>query len=73
MNLNEFLINLSSKISNEKEEKKVCQISATLIKNIISKSEYIIKWLELNPEDKIQIKNHFLYDIILLFIFEKIN
>ena len=35
MNLNEFLINLSSKISNEKEEKKVCQISAKLIKNII--------------------------------------
>ena len=36
----------------KKKRKKFVQISAILIKNIISKSEYIIKWLELNPEDK---------------------
>ena len=59
-NLNLFLINISSKISNEQEEKKVRQISATLIKNIISKSEYTQKWLNLDEKDKIQIKNHVL-------------
>ena len=34
---------------NEKEIKNI---------NIISKSEYTTKWLELNHQDKMQIKNH---------------
>ena len=59
-NLTIFLINVSSKISNEQEEKQVRQISATIIKNIISKSEYTQKWLNLDEKDKIQIKNHVL-------------
>ena len=59
-NLSEFLIKISSKISNEQEEKQVRQISATIIKNIISKSEYTQKWLNLDEKDKIQIKNHVL-------------
>ena len=44
-NLSQFLITISSKISNEQEEKRVRQISATLIKNIISKDEYTQKYL----------------------------
>ena len=59
-NLSQFLITISSKISNEQEEKRVRQISATLIKNIISKDEYTQKYLNLDQKDKTQIKNHVL-------------
>ena len=59
-NLSEFLIKISSKISNEQEEKKVRQISSTLIKNIISKNEYTQKYLNLDEKVKTQIKNHVL-------------
>ena len=59
-NLSQFLITISSKISNEQEEKRIRQISATLIKNIISKDEYTQKYLNLDQKDKTQIKNHVL-------------
>ena len=59
-NLSQFLINISSKISNENEEKAVRQISALLIKNLILKNEYKNTFLNLNTEEKSLIKNHVL-------------
>ena len=47
-NIYQFLLNISSKISNENEEKSVRQISAILIKNIILKNEFTQKWFNLN-------------------------
>ena len=41
-----FLLNLSIKISNEEVAKQVRQISATIIKNMISKPKYINECLE---------------------------
>ena len=59
-NIYQFLLNISSKISNENEEKSVRQISAILIKDIILKNEFTQKWLNLNDNEKNEIKNHIL-------------
>ena len=59
-NIYQFLLNISSKISNENEEKSVRQISAILIKNIILKNEFTQKWFNLNDNEKLEIKNHIL-------------
>ena len=50
-NFVQFLLELSLKISNEKEKKEVRQMSATIIKNMIGKEKYTVQWFQL-PEDK---------------------
>ena len=47
-----FLIELSQKISFEKEKKEVRQISATIIKNMIGKEKYTEQWFQLPQETK---------------------
>ena len=51
---------ISEKLSDEKEPKEIRQLSATLIKNTISNSDYIKKYLEIPSEKKIFIKNNIL-------------
>ena len=59
-NLSQFLLLISEKLSDESEKKEIRQLSATLIKNIISNSDYIQKYFEI-PLDIIQkIKNNIL-------------
>ena len=59
-NLSQFLLLISEKLSDENEKKEIRQLSATLIKNIISNSDYIQKYFEI-PLDIIQkIKNNIL-------------
>ena len=59
-NLSQFLISISQILSDENERKEIRQLSATLIKNIISKPGYIQKYFEIEPEIKQQIKNNIL-------------
>ena len=59
-NLSQFLISISQILSEENERKEIRQLSATLIKNIISKPGYIQKYFEIEPEIKQQIKNNIL-------------
>lgn len=59
-NFGQFLIELSKKISTETEKKEVRQISATIIKNMISNSKYTEQWFKLNEEIKTAIKDNVL-------------
>jgi hypothetical protein len=59
-NLSQFLISISEILSDEKERKEIRQLSATLIKNIISNVNYIQKYFEISPEIKQKIKNNIL-------------
>lgn len=56
----QFLIELSKKISTESEQKQVRQISATIIKNMISDNKYTEEWFKLNEEIKKGIKENVL-------------
>ena len=56
-NFNDFLLELSIKLSNEKEEKTIRQLSAKIIKNKIK--EYEESWLNLD-----KIKNNVLSTLI---------
>ena len=58
-NFGEFLFELSKKLSTETEEKKVRQVSATIIK-IINKEEYKEKWFSLPENIKKSIKDNVL-------------
>ena len=55
-----FLIELSKKLSTEQEKKIVRQMSATIIKNLIIKEEYLEKYFNLSEEIKTLIKNNIL-------------
>lgn len=55
-----FLLNLSMKISNEAVPKPIRQISATIIKNMITNQSYTPKWYALQPTEKSSIKNYIL-------------
>ena len=55
-NFNLFLLSLSMKISNESEPKPIRQISATIIKNMITNPSYTPKWYAILPEQKNTIK-----------------
>jgi len=59
-NFGQFLIELSKKISTEQEKKEVRQMSATIIKNILNKADYSIKWFNLSEEIKTTVKNNVL-------------
>ena len=59
-NLSEFLLLISEILSGEKEQKEIRQLSATLVKNIISSNDYIQKYLEICSEIKQKIKNNIL-------------
>ena len=59
-NFVQFLLELSLKISFEKEKKEVRQISATIIKNMIAKEKYTEQWFQLPQETKKMIKNNIL-------------
>ena len=59
-NLSEFLISISEILSDEKERKEIRQLSATLIKNIISNVNYIQKYFEISSDIKLKIKNNIL-------------
>lgn len=59
-NFVQFLIELSQKISIEKEKKEVRQISATIIKNMIGKEKYTEQWFQLPQDKKKQIKDNIL-------------
>ena len=59
-NLSEFLISISEILSDEKERKEIRQLSATLIKNIISNVNYIQKYFEISSDTKQKIKNNIL-------------
>ena len=59
-NFNLFLLSLSMKISNESEPKPIRQISATIIKNMITNPSYTPKWYALLPEQKNTIKKYIL-------------
>ena len=59
-NLSQFLISISEILSDEKERKEIRQLSATLIKNMISNVNYIQKYFEISPEIKQKIKNNIL-------------
>ena len=45
-----FLLNLSIQISNEEVPKTLRQISATIIKNMITKTQYTNQWNKLERE-----------------------
>ena len=51
-----FLLNLSIQISNEEVPKTLRQISATIIKNMITKTQYTNQWNKLEREQKEKIK-----------------
>ena len=55
-----FLLNLSIQISNEEVHKTLRQISATIIKNMITKTQYTNQWNKLEREQKEKIKFHLL-------------
>ena len=55
-----FLIELSKKLSTEQEKKVVRQMSATIIKNLIAKEDYLENYFNLNEETKTVIKNNIL-------------
>jgi importin subunit beta-1 len=59
-NFEEFIFNISQKISNEYEKKESRQLCSTLIKNIVTNPKYSLKWFEMAQETKQQIKNHIL-------------
>ena len=59
-NFGAFLVDLSSKISNESVHNPIRQIAATIIKNIIPKENYKQKFLALDQEQKQTIKGHIL-------------
>ena len=59
-NLADFLLSISQKLSDENERKEIRQLSATLIKNMISNSDYIQKYFELPLEKKQKIKENIL-------------
>ena len=59
-NFEQFLISLSKIISTEEEDKRVRQLSSTLIKNTINKPLYIEKWFQLSEDLKDLIKNNVL-------------
>ena len=55
-----FLLNLSIQISNEEVPKTLRQISATIIKNMITKTQYTNQWNKLEREQKEKIKFYLL-------------
>ena len=56
-----YILELSKKLSDELEIKEIRQLSATLIKNIITKEPYINKYInEISLEMKELIKNNIL-------------
>ena len=57
-NFGPFLIELSNKISIEREKKEVRQISATIIKNMIGDVKYTDQWFQLPEEIKKSVKNN---------------
>ena len=59
-NFEEFIFNISQKISNENEKKEARQLCSTLIKNIVTNQKYTSKWFAMPQETKQQIKNHIL-------------
>ena len=59
-NFGAFLLELSKKISTEQEKKKVRQLSAVLIKNMLNREEYSPQWFNLNEEIKSVVKNNIL-------------
>lgn len=59
-NFDQFLIELSKKLSIESEKKQVRQISSTIIKNMVGNIKYTEKWLKLSEEIKQTIKNNIL-------------
>ena len=59
-NFGVFLLELSKKISTEQEKKKVRQLSAVLIKNMLNREEYSPQWFNLNEEIKSVVKNNIL-------------
>ena len=59
-NFGGFLLELSKKISTEQEKKKVRQLSAVLIKNMLNREEYSPQWFNLNEEIKSVVKNNIL-------------
>ena len=59
-NFGAFLLELSKKISTEQEKKKVRQMSAVLIKNMLNREEYSPQWFNLNEEIKSVVKNNIL-------------
>jgi len=60
-NFGGFLIELAEILSNEGVEKGIRQISATIIKNMIAYNQLFLgRYLQLDPETKIQIKNRVL-------------
>ncbi len=59
-NFEEFIFNISQKISNENEKKEARQLCSTLIKNIVTNQKYTSKWFGMPQETKQQIKNHIL-------------
>ena len=59
-NMAEFLLSISQKLSDENERKEIRQLSATLIKNMISNTDYIQKYFELPLEKKQKIKENIL-------------
>ena len=59
-NFPHFLISISSKLSEENEKKEIRQLSATLIKNLISNTNYIQQYLQIPSEKKQIIKNNIL-------------
>ena len=61
-NLNQFILELSKKQSNEKELNTIRQLCATLIKNIIRNSEN--NWLNLDINLRNEIKNNILSTLI---------
>lgn len=61
-NFGTFLFEISKKLSNEKEEKPVRQLSATIIKNKIRNNSEV--WFSLDQSIKDQIKNNILSTLI---------
>ena len=59
-NLSQFLISISERLSDENEKTNIRQLSATLIKNMISKPNYIQKYFQIPLEPKQNIKNNIL-------------
>ena len=59
-NLSQFLISISERLSDENEKTNIRQLSATLIKNMISKPNYIQKYFQIPLELKQNIKNNIL-------------
>ena len=70
-NLNQFILELSKKQSNEKELNTIRQLCATLIKNIIRNSEN--NWLNLDINLRNEIKNNENLNLYLITNFNENN